>query len=82
MRTDYRFLITVYRNIRGLHVHRPGDNRASRSLSCTQAVYRRISSQVGDHWRIPAVVCFLFFRGSTIVVYEMWISFFAAISVP
>jgi hypothetical protein len=24
-----------------------------------QAVYRRISDQVGDHWRIPTVVCFL-----------------------
>ncbi len=30
----------------------------SRLLSTRQAFDRRISSQVGDHWRIPAVVCF------------------------
>jgi hypothetical protein len=26
-------------------------------------MYRRISSQVGDHWRIPAVVCFCILFG-------------------
>jgi hypothetical protein len=60
LRLDYCPMTTGYGNIRGFYVYQPEDNRASRSLSCTQAVYRRISSQVGDHWRIPAVVCFLF----------------------
>ncbi|KAF2704483.1 hypothetical protein K504DRAFT_117284, partial [Pleomassaria siparia CBS 279.74] len=42
---------------------RPQDNEnnASRLLCDIQALYRRISSQVGDHWRIPAVVCFCHF---------------------
>ena len=34
------------------------ENRASRSLCHTQASDRQISSWVGDHQRIPAVVCF------------------------
>jgi len=44
---------TRNRDFNGECGERPKDNRASRSL------YQRLSSQVGDHWRIPAVVCFL-----------------------
>jgi hypothetical protein len=36
------------------------ENWASRPLCHTQASDRQISSWVGDHQRIPAVVCFLF----------------------
>src|SRR3954469_25503008 len=36
------------------------ENWASRPLCHTQASDRQISSWVGDHQRIPAVVCFFF----------------------
>jgi hypothetical protein len=32
-----------------------------------EATYQRISSQVGDHWRTPAVVCFFLFLQSNLV---------------
>ncbi|OJJ75278.1 hypothetical protein ASPBRDRAFT_482066 [Aspergillus brasiliensis CBS 101740] len=37
------------------------ENRASRPLSRTQATRREVSSWVGDHQRIPSVVCILLF---------------------
>ncbi|TVY54572.1 hypothetical protein LCER1_G005429 [Lachnellula cervina] len=37
------------------------ENWASRPLCHTQASDRQISSWVGDHQRIPAVVCFCLF---------------------
>jgi hypothetical protein len=44
----------------------------SRPLSWNQAVDRQISSWVGDHQRIPAVVCFWFFFG--LFVSGRWIN--------
>jgi hypothetical protein len=41
--------------------HRLRSNWASRPLCHTQALDRQISSWVGDHQRIPAVVCFCIF---------------------
>lgn len=48
--------------LRGKKYIRPQgeENRASRPLSRTQASRRLVSSMVGDHMRIPAVVCFFY----------------------
>ncbi|PYI25025.1 hypothetical protein BP00DRAFT_124564, partial [Aspergillus indologenus CBS 114.80] len=45
--------------VRVQHIRPQGvENRASRPLSRTQATRREVSSWVGDHQRIPSVVCF------------------------
>ncbi|RAH43927.1 hypothetical protein BO95DRAFT_192366 [Aspergillus brunneoviolaceus CBS 621.78] len=57
-----QFDITVYKNdthAYSYHIRPQGvENRASRPLSRTQATRREVSSWVGDHQRIPSVVCF------------------------
>jgi hypothetical protein len=66
--------IRVYRSVQENSWYiRPqtGENRASRPLCHPQAPDRQISSWVGDHQRIPAVVCFCIF-GSCFLV-KRWI---------
>ncbi|KAF2788159.1 hypothetical protein K505DRAFT_115630, partial [Melanomma pulvis-pyrius CBS 109.77] len=42
-----------------LHIRpQEAQSRQPRPILCTELAYRQTSSQVGDHWRIPAVVCF------------------------
>jgi hypothetical protein len=48
------------------------ENWASRPLCHTQASDRQISSWVGDHQRIPAVVCFLIFDILGVSKRELW----------
>jgi hypothetical protein len=61
--TNFRFR-EPRNQLRGLRSETPApqtkENWASRPLCHTQASDRQISSWVGDHQRIPAVVCFFF----------------------
>jgi len=62
--------------------HRLRSNWASRPLCHTQALDRQISSWVGDHQRIPAVVCFwIFWRGFS-VRGEIFLVALAPASIP
>jgi hypothetical protein len=53
----FSYMILLRRHIFHIRPHLDETN-GSRLLSDFQASKRRISTQVGDHWGIPAVVCF------------------------